>query len=483
MFERYTEKARRVIFFARYEASQFGSPYIETEHMLLGLLRESKELTFRFLKGKPAEGIRQQIEATTVKRESIPTSVDLPLSNESKRVLGYAAEEAERLSHRHIGTEHLFLGLLREEKGFAAQILNERGVRLPAAREQLAEVSAAAAPSLAGQPSSDRNLVEQAVGGELHRFVGREKELESLERVLCRSTKNNAVLVGEPGVGKRAIVEGLAQAIADGNVPSLLAQKTIVTVDVSAAMRRQGDRGGLALGAGSNAIIFMEEFHSLLAAQPPEEPEAGMILKTALLAGKIQCISSATPEEYRVAREKHRWLDHCFRPIHVPPMSEAETVAVLLSVQGQLEKFHSRSFTDEAIRLAAHYACVYIKDQHLPESALDLMDEAAAHVNARPAKRPEEIVETMKRIKFISQRMENAIQNHEFEKARFYSDEEKKERANLSALCKKHNIGEPTIDQVTRGDVEEVLSRWTGIPVGTIRQSEPEAGRQDSPEE
>src|SRR6516225_9130770 len=182
MFERYTEKARRVIFFARYEASQFGSPYIETEHLLLRLLREDKALTNRFLRSHASvESIRKQIEGHTTIREKVSTSVDLPLSNESKRVLGYAAEEAERLSHRHIGTEHLFLGLLREEKGFAAQILNERGVRLPAAREQLAEVSAAAAPSLAGQPSSDRNLVEQAVGGELHRFVGREKELESLE--------------------------------------------------------------------------------------------------------------------------------------------------------------------------------------------------------------------------------------------------------------------------------------------------------------
>src|SRR6266567_2581646 len=225
MFERYTEKARRVIFFARYEASQFGSPYIETEHLLLGLLREDKALTNRFLRSHASvESIRKQIEGHTTIREKVSTSVDLPLSNECKRVLAFAAEEAERLSHKHIGTEHLLLGLLREEKCFAAEILHERGLRLSSIREELARTSqekVAAQPQRANRESSllaefSRDLTQAAMESQLDPLVGRDQELERSIQILCRRTKNNPVLIGEPGVGKTAIVEGLAQKIADG---------------------------------------------------------------------------------------------------------------------------------------------------------------------------------------------------------------------------------------------------------------------------
>jgi ATP-dependent Clp protease ATP-binding subunit ClpC len=479
MFERYTEKARRVIFFARYEASQFGSPYIETEHMLLGLLREDKALTRRFLVKWPLEAIRQQIEAATTLREKVSTSVDLPLSNESKRVLAYAAEEAERLSHRHIGTEHLLLGLLREEKSFAAQILNERGVRLSAVREQLAKAShgPGVAPSAPGASSVSRfsvDITQQASEGQLRPFVGREKEMESVQRVLGRSTKNNAVLVGEPGVGKRAIVDGLAQLITEGNVPSFLAQKTIMELDIAAIVKHQRALGGPAHPVEPNTIFFMNELHSLLAGEPvAEEPDGSVALKTALLGGKIQCICAATPEEYRKAREKHHWLDRCFRAINVPPMNEAEALAVLVSAKAHLEKFHAVTYTEDALQHAVHYSSVYVKDRQLPDKALDLMDEAAAYVNARPVHWPEEVIEVRKRIKFIVHQMENCIANHEFEKARVHSDEERKERENLRELLKKHGIDEAASSRVTREDVEEVLARWTGIPVSTIRQGSP----------
>jgi ATP-dependent Clp protease ATP-binding subunit ClpC len=482
MFERYTEKARRVIFFARYEAAQFGNPYIETEHLLLGLLREDKALTHRFLAKTPAEAIRQQIEAATTIREKVSTSVDLPLSNESKRVLAYAAEEAERLANRHIGTEHLLLGLLREEKAFGAQILNERGVRLSAVREQLAKAPGepGVAPSAQGTSSVSRfsaNITQKASAGELRPFVGREKELESLERVLGRSTKNNAVLVGEPGVGKRAIVEGLAWRISDGNVPSFLAAKAIVELDIAAIVKHQRALGGPAHPVEPNTIFFMNELHSLLAGEPgADEADGSVALKTALLGGKIQCICSATPEEYLHARKKHRWLDRCFRMIDVPPMSEAEALAVLVSAKAHLENFHAVTYTDDALRHAVHYSSVYIKDRQLPDKALDLTDEAAAYVNARPVHWPEEVIEVRKRIKLIVRQMENCIANHEFEKARLYSDEERKERDNLRELLKKHNIDEAASSRVTREDVEEVLSRWTGIPVKTIRETRPDAG-------
>jgi len=247
MFERYTEKARRVIFFARYEASQFGSPYIETEHLLLGLLREDKALTNRFLRSHASvDSIRKQIEQHTTVREKVSTSVDLPLSNECKRVLAYAAEEAERLSHKHIGTEHLLLGLLREEKCFAAEILTERGLRLAAIREELQRTTqekpapqAASGSKQRGQQEQSllaefsRDLTQAASDQQLDPLVGRDFEVERVIQILCRRTKNNPVLIGEPGVGKTAIVEGLAQKIADGEVPSFLADKRVLSLDLS----------------------------------------------------------------------------------------------------------------------------------------------------------------------------------------------------------------------------------------------------------
>ena len=234
MFERYTEKARRVIFFARYEASQFGSPFIETEHLLLGLLREDKALTNRFLRSHASvESIRKQLEGNTTTREEVSTSVDLPLSNESKRVLAYAAEEAERLAKRHIGTEHLLLGLLREEKCFAAQILMERGLRLNQVREELGRQPHEAMQVLQGPSMLDElspylsNPVDNT-----QPLVGRENELDRRTELLCRLSGKNPLLVGEPGVGKRTIVGGLARRITDGNVPRSLAEKAILSLDL-----------------------------------------------------------------------------------------------------------------------------------------------------------------------------------------------------------------------------------------------------------
>src|SRR6516225_3151784 len=226
MFERYTEKARRVIFFARYEASQFGSPYIETEHLLLGLLREDKALTNRFLRSHASiESIRKQIEGRTTMREKVSTSVDLPLSQECKRVLAYAAEEAERLAHKHIGTEHLLLGLLREEQSFAAELLRAHNVQLEAMRKELKAFAHGTPAQLlaarsASEVSTGANLVTQAIDGQLPAFVGRGQQLDTLIQVLGRSSKKNAVLVGEAGVGKKSFAVGLAQRIAHGKVPS-----------------------------------------------------------------------------------------------------------------------------------------------------------------------------------------------------------------------------------------------------------------------
>ena len=488
MFERYTEKARRVIFFARYEASQFGSPYIESEHLLLGLIREDKALANRFLRSHAAvESIRKQIEAHTTVREKVSTSVDLPLSHECKRVLAYAAEEAERLSHKHIGTEHLLLGLLREEKSFAAEILHERGLRLATIREELARSQSEKLLSNRPKESSllaefSRDLTQAAVDAALDPLVGRANEVERVIQILCRRTKNNPVLIGEPGVGKTAIVEGLAQRIADGGVPSFLAEKRILALDLSLIVAGTKYRGQFEerlktimkeLMENQNSVIFIDELHTLVGAGSAEGSlDAANILKPALSRGEIQCIGATTPAEFRKSIEKDRSLERRFQAVKVNPPTEEEAVQVLFGVKDRYEKFHAVAYTDEAVEAAVYTSSRYIPDRFLPDKAIDLVDEAGARVKLRQTTMPEEIAEVHKRIKFIVHRMENAIANHEFEKARFYSDEERKERENLRVLREKFDLDETVAASVTKDDIEDIVARWTGIPMTSIKEEE-----------
>jgi ATP-dependent Clp protease ATP-binding subunit ClpC len=491
MFERYTEKARRVIFFARYEASQFGSPYIETEHLLLGLLREDKALTNRFLRQHSSvDSIRKQIEGHTTIREKVSTSVDLPLSNECKRVLAYAAEEAERLSHKHIGTEHLLLGLLREEKCFAAEILHERGLRLSTIREELARTSQEKAPQQQQRSSREssllsefsRDLTQAAMDNQLDPLVGRDGEVDRAIQILCRRTKNNPVLIGEPGVGKTAIVEGLAQRIADGEVPSFLADKRILALDLSLIVAGTKYRGQFEerlktimkeLMENQNSIIFIDELHTLVGAGSAEGSlDAANILKPALSRGEIQCIGATTPAEYRKSIEKDRSLERRFQAVKVPPPNEEDAIKILYGIKDRYEKFHAVTYTDDCIEFSVRHSNRYIPDRFLPDKAIDLIDEAGARVKLRQTALPEEITEVQKRIKFIVHRMENAIANHEFEKARFYSDEERKERENLRALREKYHLDESSTGVVGREDIEDVVSRWTGVPIASIKEEE-----------
>jgi ATP-dependent Clp protease ATP-binding subunit ClpC len=495
MFERYTEKARRVIFFARYEASQFGSPYIETEHLLLGLLREDKALTNRFLRSHASvESIRKQIEQRTVIREKVSTSVDLPLSNECKRVLAYAAEEAERLSHKHIGTEHLLLGLLREEKCFAAEILTERGLRLPAIREELQRTTQEKAPAQQGSGSKgargeqsmlaefSRDLTQSAMDQQLDPLVGRDTEVDRVIQILCRRTKNNPVLIGEPGVGKTAIVEGLAQKIADGEVPSFLADKRVLALDLSLIVAGTKYRGQFEerlktimkeLMENQNSIVFIDELHTLVGAGSAEGSlDAANILKPALSRGEIQCIGATTPAEYRKSIEKDRSLERRFQAVKVPPPNEEDAIKIIMGIKDKYEKFHAVSYTDDAITFSVSHSSRYIPDRFLPDKAIDLIDEAGARVKLRQTSLPEELTEVQKRIKFIVHRMENAIANHEFEKARFYSDEERKERENLRTLRDKYHLDDSSAGIVTREDIEDVVSRWTGVPITSIKEEE-----------
>src|SRR3954462_15550643 len=489
MFERYTERARRVLFFARYEASQLGSISIETEHLLLGLIREGKGLTSRIFARShlSLENIRKEIEGRTVFREKVSTSVEIPFSAETKRVLQFAAEEADRLLHNYIGTEHLLLGILREERSVAASILMEKGMRLNAVREDIVQLlnekttltRVKETPLLA---EFSRDLTESAMKNQLDPLVGRDHEVERVQQVLCRRTKNNAVLIGEPGVGKTAIVEGLAQRIVVGDVPHFLADKRILALDISLIVAGTKYRGQFEerlkaimkeLTDNPNIIVFIDELHTLVGAGSAEGSlDAANILKPALSRGEIQCIGATTPGEYRKSIEKDRSLERRFQSVKVPPPNELDAVKIINGIKERYEKFHAVTYTEEAIEFSVSHSNRYIPDRFLPDKAIDLIDEAGARVKLRQTSLPDEITDVQKRIKFIVHRMENAIASHEFEKARFYSDEEQKERENLRGLREKYHLDESATGVVGREDIEDVVSRWTGVPIMSIKEEE-----------
>ncbi|MBN1567305.1 MAG: ATP-dependent Clp protease ATP-binding subunit [Acidobacteria bacterium] len=489
MFEKYTEKARRVIFFARYEASQFGSPAIETEHLLLGLIREDKSLTARFIPkaNSTIQDIRKEIEGRTLIRDKVSTSVDLPFSEECKRALNSAAEESERLGHKHIGTEHILLGLLREEKSVAAEILREHGFRTRMVREELNR--GAAERHLQGRSKEPLSLVEfsrdltEAAGNDaLDPLIGRETEIERMIQILCRRTKNNPVLIGEPGVGKTAIVEGLAQRIVNGQVPPLLVDKRILALDISLIVAGTKYRGQFEerlktimkeLFENRNFIVFIDELHTLVGAGSAEGSlDAANILKPALSRGEIQCIGSTTPYEYRRSIEKDRSLERRFQSIKVTQPNEDESIRILQGIKDKYESFHQLEYTDEAIEAAVYLSNRYIPDRFLPDKAIDLIDEAGARVKLQRASAPDELINLQRRIRFIDGRIENAISAQEFEKAARYRLEEDLEQENLQVIRERWKLDAKSPARVTREDIEDVIAKWTGIPISSIHEEE-----------
>ena len=468
MFERYTEKARRVIFFARYEASQFGAPAIEPEHLLLGLMREDKTLTGRFFPRAQVsiESIRKEIEGRTLLREKISTSVELPLAPETKRVLAYAHEESDRLQHRHIGTEHLLLGLLREDRSMAAEILYERGLRLNAVRDEIARQSGTDSRATQKKDTPhlvefSRDLTEDAANDKLDPLIGREAEIERVVQILCRRTKNNPVLIGEPGVGKTAIVEGLAQRIVRGEVPSFLENKRILSLDLSLIVAGTKYRGQFEerlkqimreLVENPQYIVFIDELHTLVGAGSAEGSlDAANILKPALSRGELQCIGATTPGEFRKSIEKDRSLERRFQAVKVPPPNEAEAVEILDGVRERYESFHQVRYTDEALEAAVYQSHRYIPDRFLPDKAIDVIDEAGARVKLR-VRREQGSLSDWSQISDWSQ--------------------EPSLSASLGASLGEQEDDEFVAAEVTRDDIEEVIARWTGIPVTSLKEGE-----------
>src|SRR6187551_3229075 len=469
MFERYTERARRVLFFARYEASQLGSVSIETEHLLLGLIREGKGLTSRIFARShlSLENIRKEIEGRTVFREKVSTSVEIPFSAETKRVLQFAAEEADRLLHNYIGTEHLLLGILREERSVAATILIEKGMRLNTVREDIVALlnekttltRVKETPLLA---EFSRDLTEAAMKNALDPLVGRSVELERVQQVLCRRTKNNAVLIGEPGVGKTAIVEGLAQKIVYGDVPHFLADKRILALDISLIVAGTKYRGQFEerlkaimkeLTDNPNIIVFIDELHTLVGAGSAEGSlDAANILKPALSRGEIRCIGATTPAEYRKYIEKDRSLERRFQAVKVDPPAEKETIEILLGVKDRYEQFHHVEYTRKAI---------------------DLVDEAGARAKLREAAFTDEFGEVNnKNIRVAVEEMEHAVNRKDVDPGRFFREQDLSARENLQFVRDRDTKTTQRRIVVGRADIDEVVSKWTGVPITSINQDE-----------
>jgi ATP-dependent Clp protease ATP-binding subunit ClpC len=473
MFERYTEKARRVIFFARYEASQFGAPAIEPEHLLLGLMREDKTLTGRFFPRAQVsiEAIRKEIEGRTLLREKISTSVELPLAPETKRVLAYAHEESDRLQHRHIGTEHLLLGLLREDRSMAAEILYERGLRLNAVRDEIARQTGADSRSAQKKDTPhlvefSRDLTEDAQNDKLDPLVGREAEIERVIQILCRRTKNNPVLIGEPGVGKTAIVEGLAQRIVSGEVPSFLENKRILSLDLSLIVAGTKYRGQFEerlkqimreLIENPHYIVFIDELHTLVGAGSAEGSlDAANILKPALSRGEVQCIGATTPAEFRKSIEKDRSLERRFQAIKVPPPSEAEAVQILDGVRERYETFHQVRYTDDALEAAVYQSNRYIPDRFLPDKAIDVIDEAGARVKLR-----------VRREQVNLEDWSTGGPTAEWPRTSYAGTEP------LGGMRLRDADEDALVAvEVTRDDIEDVIARWTGIPITSLKEEE-----------
>src|ERR687896_233359 len=490
MFERYTEKARRVIFFARYEASQFGAPAIEPEHLLLGLMREDKTLTGRFFPRAQVsiESIRKEIEGRTLLREKISTSVELPLAPETKHVLAYAHEESDRLQHRHIGTEHLLLGLLREERSMAAEILYERGLRLNAVRDEISRQSGADARSSQKKDTPhlvefSRDLTDDAANDKLDPLIGREAEIERVVQILCRRTKNNPVLIGEPGVGKTAIVEGLAQRIVRADVPETIKGKQIYTLDLGALVAGSRYRGDFEerlkkvlkeIRTRGDIILFIDEIHTLVGAGAAEGAiDAASILKPMLARGELQTIGATTLDEYRKHLEKDAALERRFQPIQVAEPSLPHTIEILKGLRDRYEAHHRVSITDEALVQAATLADRYISDRFLPDKAIDLIDEAGSRMRIRRMSAPPDYRELEEKIAEVRRQKEEAIEAQDFETAARFRDEEKRLTAERDEREDEWRTAEgQTLAEVDEEQIAEVLSSWTGIPVTSLTEEE-----------
>ncbi|GMU66484.1 MAG: ATP-dependent Clp protease ATP-binding subunit ClpC [Acidobacteriota bacterium] len=489
MFEKFNEKARRALFFARYEASKLGSRVIESEHILLGVLREGEESVaelFRRFQIKP-DDIRREVEGERVFVERISSTAELPLSEEAKKILAYAAHEAESMLHPSVGSEHLLVGILRVDGCLAQRILAQHGLDVYSLREDVIAIAkeretAQQKKELPFLSEYSRDLTALAQQGGFDPLIGREREVERIIQILSRRTKNNPILLGEPGVGKTAIVEGLAQRVVEGRVPIFLATKRVLALDLSLIVAGTKYRGQFEerlkgilkeLKENKDIIVFVDEIHSLIGAGSAEGSlDAANILKPALSRGEIACIGATTLKEYRKFIEKDRSLLRRFQAVNVQPPSNEETMSILEGVKERYESFHKVRYADDALRTAIYQSTRYITDRFQPDKAIDVLDEAGAKVKLRRVRDTQNLRRLEQEIRDVVRQMKQAISDKSFETAVYLREREIELREDLERMGK--SASEDGELEVTARDIEEVISAWTGIPVSSLQKDEAE---------
>ncbi|MAI71975.1 MAG: NDP-hexose 4-ketoreductase [Rhodopirellula sp.] len=504
MYERFTDRARKVMQLANQEAQRFNHEYIGTEHILLGLVKEGSGVAANVLKNLEVDlrKIRLEVEKLVQSGPEMVTVGKLPQTPRAKKVIEYSMEEARNLNHSYVGTEHILLGLLREQEGVAAQVLMNLGLKLEDVREEVlnllghglegAEVgerggrgSESESPTSSGKsgksktPALDsfgRDLTELAKKGELDPVIGRAREIERAIQILCRRTKNNPVLLGEAGVGKTAIVEGFAQRVIEGEVPEILAEKRIVVLDLAMMVAGTKYRGQFEerikavmteVRRVKNTILFIDELHTLVGAGGAEGAiDAANVLKPALARGEIQCIGATTLDEYRKYIEKDNALARRFQEIIVEPTAKDETIEILKGLRGRYEEHHRVQFTDDAVVAAVEMSERYITARCLPDKAIDVIDEAGARVRLRTMTRPPDLKEIDEEVEKLNKEKEDAVANQDFEKAANLRDQAEKLRKKKDQITQEWRDKSQQTDGVVDEEIiAEVVSKMTGIPL------------------
>ena len=510
MYERFTDRARKVMQLANQEAQRFNHEYIGTEHVLLGLIKEGSGVAANVLKNLDIDlrKIRMEVEKLVQSGPDMVTMGKLPQTPRAKKVIEYSMEEARNLNHNYVGTEHILLGLLREQEGVAAQVLMNLGLKLEDVREEVLNLlghgmeneggeragmggratagagtgaggEATAKGSKSKTPALDsfgRDLTELARQGKLDPVIGREKEIERAIQILCRRTKNNPVLLGEAGVGKTAIVEGFAQRVVEGNVPELLADRRIVVLDLAMMVAGTKYRGQFEerikavmneVRRAKNTILFIDELHTLVGAGGAEGAiDASNVLKPALARGEIQCIGATTLDEYRKYIEKDSALDRRFQIIMIEPATKSEAVEILKGLRDRYESHHRVQITDEALESAVELSSRYITGRCLPDTAIDVIDEAGARVRLKALTKPPDLKESDDEVDRLNTEKDEAVANQDFEKAaalRDQADKLKKKKQNMTRDWRdKSREADGVVDEEV---VAEVVSKMTGIPL------------------
>ncbi len=495
-FEKFSERARRVLSLAQEEAQRFNHNYIGTEHILLGLVRESEGVAARVLSSLTVDlaKVRSAVEFIIGRGEKPPQG-DIGLTPRAKKVVELAVDEARRMNHTYIGTEHLLIGLLREGEGVAAGVLESLGVTLDKVRTETHRIlshstgtTGSSTRAATRTPTLDQlgvDLTSAAKAGSLDEVIGREQEIQRVVQILSRRTKNNPVLVGEPGVGKTAIVEALAQRIGGGEVPDTLQGKRLVTLDMGALVAGTKYRGEFEerlkkvieeIKGSGNCVLFIDEIHTIVGAGAAEGAvDASNILKPSLARGELQCIGATTLDDYRKYVERDPALERRLQPVKVEEPSQDDTVAILMGVKKHYEEHHKVEITEAAVRAAATLASRYIPDRFLPDKAIDLIDEASSRVRLQGSVTPASVKDAMQVLEDVRKEKDAAIASQQYEAAAALRDQELQQNEDLDNLEKEWQEGLGKERQVvSEEDIAEVVSMWTGIPVTRLAQEETE---------